>query len=305
VANESLDLAKRALKDNQTRVEVGTMAPIDITAAEAEVASNEEGVILQQAAIQSAQDQLRTLVMNHAQPGFWETTFKPTDEPTLQPKQVDIDGAVRNALENRTDILQLKKQMANTGVSLKFAENQRLPNLDLQGRYGATGIGGTRNLYDPTGLSQEVIGTSIKGFGDVLRDVFANDFRTWSVQLNFSYPLGQSQADAALAQTKLQQKQETTQLSDLETAVTTQIRDAARQVDTNLKRVEATRKASELAQRRLDAENKRFTVGLSSTFELFQAQRDLSRAKQSELSALIDYNRSIVAFDAVQVAPIR
>src|SRR5215813_11689738 len=305
VANESLDLAKRALKDNQTRVEVGTMAPIDITAAEAEVASNEEGVILQQAAIQSAQDQLRTLVMNSSQPGFWATTFKPTDQPTLQPYDINLDAAVKNALEHRTDIQQLKKQMQNTDVSAKLAQNQRLPGIDLQARYGVTGIGGTRNIYDTSGLTQDIIGTSVKGFGDVLRDVFGNDFRTWSVALNFSYPLGTSQADAALAQARLTQKQEGTQLTDLETAVTAQVREGARQVDTNLKRVGATRKASELAQKRLEAENKRFTVGLSSTFELFQAQRDLSRAKQSELSALIDYNRAIVAYEAVQVAPVR
>jgi len=69
--------------------------------------------------------------------------------------------------------------------------------------------------------------------------------------------------------------------------------------------VEATRKARDLAQQRLDAENKRFTVGLSSTFELLQAQRDLSRAKQAELNATIDYNRSLVDFEAVQIAPIR
>ena len=81
VAQESLDLANKSLADNQKRVDVGTMAPIDITSAQAEVASNEEAVIIQQAAIQSAQDQLRTLVMNPSQTGFWSVTFKPTDQP--------------------------------------------------------------------------------------------------------------------------------------------------------------------------------------------------------------------------------
>jgi Outer membrane efflux protein. len=88
-------------------------------------------------------------------------------------------------------------------------------------------------------------------------------------------------------------------------AVTASVREAGRQVNTNLKRVEATRKAREFAEKRLDAENKRFTVGLSTTFELVQAQRDLARARQSELNATIDYNRSLVDFEAVQIAPIR
>jgi outer membrane protein TolC len=135
--------------------------------------------------------------------------------------------------------------------------------------------------------------------------VFGNTFRSWSVILNVSYPLGTSQADAAFAQTKLQRQQEDTQLNDLKMAITTSVREAARNVNTDLKRVEATRKAREFAQQRLDAENKRFTVGLSTTFELFQAQRDLSRAKQAELSATISYNRSLVDFEAVQIAPIR
>ena len=82
------------------------------------------------------------------------------------------------------------------------------------------------------------------------------------------------------------------------------MRDAARQVDTNLKRVEATRKAREFAERRLEAEQKRMTVGLSTTFQLFQAQRDLARQRQQELNAIIDYNRALVNFEAVQVVPL-
>jgi outer membrane protein len=309
VAQESLRLSRESLKNNQTRVEVGTMAPIDIIAAEAEVASNEEAVIVQESAIQSAQDQLRTLIMNPTQPGFWTSVFNPVDQPVLTPRAINVDEAVKNALANRTDILQLKKQMESTDISMKFAQNQRLPGVDLQARYGATGIGGTLIQYDPAGGLDggppPIIGQSVRGLGSVLRDVFGNNFRTWSVAVNVSYPLGTSAADAGYAQAKVQRKQEDTQLADLQMAVTTSVRDAARQVNTNLKRVESTRKAREFAQKRLDAEEKRFTVGLSSTFELFQAQRDLSRARQSELNATIDYNLSLVNFEAVQIAPIR
>jgi outer membrane protein TolC len=309
VAQGSLALARESLKNNQTRVEVGTMAPIDITSAQAEVASNEEAVIIQESAIQSAQDQLRTLIMNPSQPGFWGTTFKPVDQPQLAPRDIDVDAAVKNALANRTDVQQLKKQMSSTDITLKYEQNQKLPGVDLQARYGVTGVGGTQYLYDNAAIAGGApplpSGTSIRGFGDVLRDVFGNNFRTWSVALNVSYPIGTSPAEAAFAGTKLQQRQEQTQLNQLEMGVTTEVREAARAVNTDLKRVEATRKAREFAQQRLDAENKRFTVGLSTTFELFQAQRDLARAQQAELRATISYNQSLVDFEAVQVAPIR
>jgi outer membrane protein len=304
VAQGSLALARESLKNNQTRVEVGTMAPIDITSAQAEVASNEEAVIIQESAIQSGQDQLRTLIMNPSQPGFWTTTFKPVDQPQLARREIDVDAAVKNALANRTDIQQLKKQMNSTEINLKYAQNQKLPGVDLQARYGVTGIGGTQNQYDPTGISSDIVGTSVRGFGDVVRDVFGNNFRTWSVALNVSYPLGTSPAEAAFAGTKLQRRQEQTLLDQLEMGVTTEVREAARAVNTNLKRVDATRQAREFAQQRLDAENKRFSVGLSTTFELFQAQRDLARAQQNELRATIDYNQALVDFEAVQVSPI-
>ena len=93
-------------------------------------------------------------------------------------------------------------------------------------------------------------------------------------------------------------------LRDLELQVATAVRDAARQVDTNLKRVEATRKARDRAERRLEAEQKRMTVGLSTTFQLFQAQRDLARQRQQEVNAMIDYNRSVIGFEAIQIAPV-
>ncbi|PYR55256.1 MAG: hypothetical protein DMF85_20070 [Acidobacteria bacterium] len=307
VAQQSLDLARQSLHDNQRRVEVGTMAPIDIVAAEAEVASNDENVIVAQANIQSAEDQLRALVMNPSQPGFWATIFRPTEQPALAPRAIDVDAAIANALANRTDIQQLKKQIESTDVSMKFAANQKLPTVDVTGRYGVTGVGGTLYDYiDSTTPGAPPIATVIgtRSFMDALRDVFGNNYRTWSVAVNVSYPIGTSVADAAYAQGKIQREQENTQLENLKLQVATAVREAGRGVNTNLKRVEATRRARELAEKRLEAEQKRFTVGLSTTFELFQAQRDLSRARQAELTATIDYNRSLVDFEAVQASPI-
>jgi outer membrane protein TolC len=298
VAEGSLDLARQQLKNNETRVEVGTMAPIDIVAAKAEVASNEENVIIQQSNIESAQDQLRGLVMNPSQPGFWEARFTPSEQPVLAPKAIDVDAAIRNALANRTDVLEFRKGMELTDINLKFAANQKLPAVDLRARYGLTGVAGTRLLED------RVTRVS-RSYSEALRDVFANDFRAWSFGINVSYPIGTSSADAAYAQARLQKQQERTTLADLELAVTQSVRDAGRRVSTNLKRVEATRKAREFAEERLAADEKRFTVGLATTFELVQAQRDLARAKQSELNATIDYNQSLVDFEAVQIAPIR
>jgi outer membrane protein TolC len=305
VAQQSLDVARTSLKNNQTRVEVGTMAQIDIVQAEAEVAANEESVIVAQANIETAQDQLRALVMNPNQPDFWGARFTPSEQPTVAPRSIDLDAAVKNALQNRTDIRDFRKTMENTDINLRYARDQKLPAIDVTARYGLTGVAGTQLDIDRTTIPFTVTPAASRSFGNALSDVFGNDFKTWSVALNVSYPIGTSVADAAYAQTKLQKTQEAESLHNLEMAVTTQVRQAARDVNTNLRRIEATRRARELAEQRLTADNKRFSVGLSSTFEVLQSQRDLSRARNAELAAVIDYNRSLVDFEAVQIAPIR
>ena len=303
VSLQSLQLAQESLKNNNTKVEVGTLAPIDIIEAEAEVASNEEAVINAEARIKTVEDRLRYLVLNPSQPDFWTVKLEPTDAPALTPIAIDVEGAITNALANRTDIARLKKQLDNVDVGVRFAENQRMPGLDVVANYNVIGYAGTQFVFGE-GFPPPVVDQSVRSFSSALRDVFGQDFRTWSVALNFSYPLGTSQADAAVASGRLQRQQGAVNLRDLQLQVATAVRDAARQVDTNLKRVEATRKARDRAERRLAAEAKRMTVGLSTTFQLFQAQRDLARQRQQEVNAMIDYNRSIVGFEAIQVAPV-
>jgi outer membrane protein len=302
VALQSLQLAQESLKNNQTKVEVGTLAPIDIIEAEAEVASNEEAVINSEARIMTVEDRLRTLILNPSQSDFWTMRIEPTDAPSLTPIAIDVEGAIVNAMAQRTDIARLKKQLDNVDVGIKYAENQKLPGLDVTANYNVIGVAGTQFQFGQ-GFPPPIESQSQRAFSSALRDVFGQDFRTWSVAMAFSYPLGTSQAEAALAAGRLQRRQGAVSLRDLELQVATAVRDAARQVETNLKRVEATRKARDRAERRLEAEQKRMTVGLSTTFQLFQAQRDLARQRQQEVNAMIDYNRSVIAFEAVQIAP--
>jgi outer membrane protein len=303
VAQESLNLAVESLKNNQTKIEIGTLAPIELIEAEAEVASNEEAVINAEARIRTVEDRLRSLILNPSQPDFWTVRLEPGDAPTLTPLTIDVEGAIANALANRTDIARLKKQLDNADVGIRFAQNQRLPGLDVTANYNVIGVAGTQFQFGQ-GFPPPVLSQSQRAFTDALRDVFGQNFRTWSVQLNFNYPIGTSQAEAGLASARLQRQQGAVSLRELELQVATSVRDAARQVDTNLKRVEATRKARDRAQRRLEAEQKRMTVGLSTTFQLFQAQRDLARQRQQEVNAMIDYNRSVIGFEAIQIAPV-
>ena len=304
VAQQSLDLANESLKNNQKRVEVGTIPPIDIVEAQAEVSRNEEAVIINEAQVKSLEDALRTLIMNPSQPDFWTVHIVPSEQPVLTPTTVDVETAIRNALDKRTDLAQARRQMDQTDITLKFNRNQKLPTVDAVVNYGLAGVAGTRTIYDTSGGFPVAIGAAQRSFSDALRDIFGNDFKTWSVQLQVRYPIGTSAADAGLAQARVQREQQVTTLRALELQVTAQVRDAGRQVETTLKRVEATRKAREFGEKRYDAEQKRINVGLSTTFQLFQAQRDLASARLAELNSIIAYNRALVNFEAVQAVPL-
>jgi outer membrane protein TolC len=304
VAQQSLDLAKESLKNNERRVEVGTIPPIDIVEAQAEVSRNEEGVILAEAQVKAFEDILRTLIMNPSQPDFWTASLTPTEEPVLTPQVVNVDAAIQNALDKRTDLAQQRRRMEQTDITMKFARNQKLPAVNAIVNYGLAGVAGTRTLYDTSQGFPVFIGTAERSFGDALHDIFGNDFKTWSAQLQVSYPIGTSAADAGFAQAKLQREQDVTTLQNMQIQIAAQVREAGRQVDTSLKRVDATKNARVFAEKRYDAEQKRINVGLSTTFQLLQAQRDLNSARLAELNAIIAYNRALVNFEAVQLVPL-
>ena len=306
VQRTTLELSLQTLGDNRKRVEVGTMAPIDIVQAEAEVASNEENVIIGEQTVAQAQDELRSLILDPRTPDFWITTFETSDPPSLATSPVDVDAAVAKALSSRLDLQQARKQLESNDVRIKYFKNQTLPNLSANVDYGLAGLGGTLiNREGGGGIDpgDEVNRSSIP-YSEVLRDVFGFAFPTWAVSLNVSYPIGRNGNRVNLEREQLGNEQNLLQLRDLERQVVQQVRDLARQVNTNLKRVATTQAARSLAERRLEAEQKKFGVGLSTTFNVLQAQRDLAEARNNEQRAILDFEKSRVDFEAAQEASI-
>ena len=302
---QSLDLAKRLLADNEKRVQIGTMAPIDIVEAQSEVARNEESVIVAEAGIKQAEDHLRALVFNPSNPDFWTQTIEPTESMPFVPQAVDVEAAVRRALTNRTDIALAKNELEKSDINIRYYKNQTLPDVNAQATYQSVGAGGTRlssvSLAD-VNVPREVV--SQRGFGTVLGDLLTSEYPTWTFGVSVSYPVGTSTAETNLARATLQKTQAETRLKNTELGIATQVRDAARAVQTNQKRVDSARAARELAERRLDAEEKKFAAGIQTSFFVFQAQRDLSQARTTEVRAISDYNKSLVDFEAVQETPL-
>jgi outer membrane protein TolC len=303
VQRQSLDLARELLKNNRAKVEVGTMAPIDIIEAEAEVAAREQGVIVAESQVAQSEDNLRTLIFDPSAPDFWNIKLELTDKPEFQTPAIEVDAAIKNALERRTDLLQAKNSLRMSDVNIAYTKNQLLPDVNVQAGYTVAGQGGTEIEFSDT-FPPVPIGTGTIGFGQVMSQMFKNQFPSWSIGVAFSYPLGTSAAEASLARARLQYTQSQIQLRNAELQVAAQVRDVGRQVNTNTKRVVATRAAAQLAMKRLEAEQKKMAAGMSTSFLIFQAQRDLAQAQSDELSAILDFNKSLVDFEAVQEAPV-
>ena len=303
VQQQSLDLARESLRETNSRIQIGSTAPIDAVEAQAEVALREEAVIVAQAQIETAQDTLRALVFNQSSPDFWTTRIEPIDQPAFEPVTVDVDAVVRRALQMRTDLQEARRSLEATDINVRYFQNQLLPEVTASFDYGLAGLGGTQFLRG-SGFPGPIVGENQRSFGSVLGDLFTNQYPNWTVGLNVSYPLGRTQQEANLARARLQVSQGRAQLKSGELQVVTQVRNVARQVQTNQKRVDSTRASRLLAEQRLDAEQKKLAAGTSTNFIVFQAQRDLAQAQNNELSAVLDYNRSLVDLETIQQAPI-
>jgi len=302
-AQKSFELAKKLLGENEIRVKVGTMAPLDVVSAQSEVASREEGVIVADNALSEAEDNLKRTVFPLNDPAMWSTRIVPTDRPSAEPVPVNIDAAVRNALDSRTDVIAARKSLERSEYNVQYTRNQLLPQMDVVANYGGSGAGGTQILREPP-LGGPIVGTVPGGYGDALSEVFGADYPTWSVGLNLSYSIPNRSAKAGAAYAKLSREQALASFRLLELQVAAEVRTAARGVESGFKRVASTQAARRLATQRLDAESKKFDAGMSTNFLVTQAQRDLATAEVNDLRAISDYRKSVINFQRVQEAGV-
>ena len=301
VAKGSLDLAQKLVEDNRARVEVGTMAPLDVVQSEAEAATRRQALAQAEATLRTSELALKRLIVNGTEDPLWRASISPVDRPEFRPQPLDVEAAVTRALNGRTDLDQARKTLTSNDITIKFLKNQTMPGIDLVSNYLAQGLGGTQYLRP--NLGAPATGTIPGGLSDAFRTMFARDYPTWSFQVNFSYPLGSSPAEASYARARIQRNQTAAQIRALELSVATDVTNSAVQVESSLKSYEAASVARELAQTRLQAEQSRFEVGLSTNFFVVQAQRDLATAQNVELRALLDYRQALVEYERSQEAP--
>jgi outer membrane protein TolC len=298
VRQQSLDLARDLLAKNQRAVEVGTLAPIEILSAQAEVATREADILSAEADVKNNEDRLRTIINLSEQEMKLALPIQPLDSPKFIGQQIDVDEALVAAMQNRPELKSLKIDLRNEDLNLSYAKNQLLPSLNLTASYSSPGISGDRILYlDDNPLTGVIIGTEPGAVADAFKDALGFKYKNWSVGLSLDIPLNNIFSKASYAQAKLSLEQGMLRLKNQEQVIYLEIRNGVRNVETNYKRVQSYRVARELAEKKLLAEEEKLRVGLSTNFVVLTYQRDLSTARSNELRAIVDYMISVASLE--------
>lgn len=273
VQRRSLRLARELEEVNKARVRAGVAAPVEVTQAEAQAAARVQDVILAEKAVKDAEDRLKLIINIPDGERIWARTLLPADTPPFEVAPVNADASIQEALEKRPDYAAAKLTLQNSDLDLRVKRNQLLPSLQLQGNVGLNGLNGSAG-------------------GDLDR-LTSGDFTQWSAALVLTYPLGNRSARSAFLQAKLSHDQAGTSLLNLKRQIISQVREAVRRLEADVRRVEATRAARALAEEQLRVEQKRLEAGVTTTFNVLSFQRDLAEAQANEILAITTYNQDL------------
>ncbi|MBI5426675.1 MAG: TolC family protein [Nitrospinae bacterium] len=295
VKEKSLERARDFEKIVKAQVDVGAVAPLEILQAQSEVASREEFVIAAKDLIKDNEENLKNILNMPFESPEGQKALLPVDQPVYFAKNdIDLNEAIKEALTNRPDYLRKKKELENKNIVVKYSENQMYPSVDLVGSLGLNGIAG-----DARSITSLSTGTTSRspfsgGYGETLDNLASRDYYSWEVGVKMNYPLGNRSAKSRLTAARLEVEQTLLDIKDLEKKIVVDAREAVRQIGTDAKQVEATRVAVKLAEEKLKAEEKKFKVGLSTSFNVLQFQEDLAKEQSNQIKAVIDYNKTLI-----------
>jgi outer membrane protein len=299
VQQESLALAQKTLSDNKKQVEIGTLAPIEVVRAESVVATNQQSLIVAQTNLQLQQLLVKNaLSRTLVDPVLADAEVIPTDTMSVPEKEpiVPTQDLVNEALAHRAELSESRIDLTNRGITKRSASNALLPSLNMFAYYGGSGLGGSPSPYclPSIGCTPPPRSTS---YGDVLGAVGDSNAPDKGVGLQLSIPLRNRSAQADQVRAELEYRQAQMRLQQQENQIRIEVRNAQFSVQQNRAAVEAARAAVELGKQSLDAEQKKYALGASTTTLVLQNQRDLTQAESNLVTAMSSYEKSRVELD--------
>lgn len=272
VQQMALQLSEQLLAENRKRVEVGALAPLDEKQAEADVAARRADLLAAQRNLAVLENNLKQLLTDDF--ASWShIRLEPSAELDAPPPILDVQDSWAKGLTLRPDFLQAQLDLEQQGLQIKINRNQLYPQVDLRAGGGYSG--------------------STPEFSGVFGDIRDRDQPSWFVGGQISYPLGNRSALNAYRASKAQYEARMLALKQLEQNIMIEIDNAVKLARANYERVAATREAREFAEAALAAEQKKLESGKSTSFVVLRLQRDLTAARADEITALVQYRRSL------------
>ena len=286
------------LVDNKNKVEQGTLAPIEATRAQAQVASAQQDLINSQGYVRQQELILKNVLARNwgDEPALHDARIIPTDTLSLEPLPTRTPNEiVALALVNRPEYQAAKLQLTNSQISLKGTKNELLPEIDLVGGYSAGGLAGPAN----PAFKSTIISTSPAGFpgiggnyGTVLDQIVKQTYPTFSVGINLTLPVRNRIAQSDVARDELQVRQTQVRLKQLENQIRAEVEDALIALQRTRAAYEAATLTTKLQQESLAIEQEKFDVGLSTNFLVIQYQSYVAQARSTEVAALDAYAKA-------------
>jgi HAE1 family hydrophobic/amphiphilic exporter-1 len=281
--------------------------------------------------VTTAENTLKQLMLRDPNAPEWVSQITPTDEPAFDLAPVDLKGALEDAHKNRPELKRLALQKDINAIDIKYFENQKLPQVDIQSTVATTGLAGNalrlpagtqvpliaglpssnadafllsqiRAIQTSTGLPTTAVPLVdatgapkdlLGGYGKDLRNLIGLSTHNITAGVAISFPIHNKTAEANLAGARIQKEQLEATYRSQDQAIEMDVRNAAQAVDTAQKRVVASRLARESAEQQLAGEQKLYDVGRSTTFLLLQRQNELTAARTNELASQTDYNKAL------------
>src|SRR6266542_389333 len=306
VAQESLAFAQKTLSDNQKQVQIGSLAPIEVVRAQNTVATNQQSLIQAQTNLDLQQLLMKNALSRSLQdPSLASAEVIPTSTMSLpqQEPAVPTEDLINEALQHRAELAETRIDLTNRDISTKAIKNSLLPSLDVFAYYGGSGLGGSQNPWNlcantvPSAFGCSPAPVSSVGYSDTLNQLVNSTASDKGMSVTLNIPIRNRQAQALSVRSQFEYRQSQMRLQQLENQARIEVRNAQFSVTQNRAAVQAAQAAVELAKQSLDAEQKKFNLGASTSTLVLQNQSGLATAESNLVSAMASYEKAQVELD--------
>jgi outer membrane protein TolC len=298
VKQRSLTVAEQTLSENQQKVEIGTLAPIEVKQTQSEVANRRQQLIQSEGSLTQNEDLIKKMISSETDPSLFLVKLATQDTPR-KPVGVIVPGldeAVKIAMENRPELRSAAIDLTNRDIDVEYLKNQKKPILDVTASFTQNGTGGTRTLRDSQfgGAIIDVIpGGVFSSFGQL----FSYNYRGWSTGFTFTIPLNNKAAVADYDRAVNERQMSQSRLNVTRQQIALEVRNALTQLTQARATIETSTIASELARDRMEAEQTKFNLGTSTLRFVLEEQRNVAQAESSELQAVVGFNKTLIDLD--------